>query len=260
MGRLDNRVALVTGASRGIGRAIAITFASEGADVAVNYTSSEDKAREVVEEITKRGRRAIMVKADVSDKEQVKKMVDETIQKLGKIDILVNNAGVLYRGGFMELDDKAFEHMLDVNVKGVINCTREVAKHMIQRRYGKIINISSIAGLGTAITGTTHYAVTKSAVIMLTKRFALELGEYGINVNGIAPGLILTDMVTSWRDETGLERLVKEVSQKTILGRVGKPEDIANVALFLASDESSFITAQVITVDGGRKDFLTHSI
>lgn len=150
--------------------------------------------------------------------------------------------------------------LLAVNVNGVINCTKEVQPHMIKRRYGKIVNIASIAGIRTAAKGTTPYAISKAAVIMLTKRFALELGGYGIIVNAVAPGYIKTDMTLAGKTRKEFDASAREVSQNTILARIGGPEEVATAALFFASDESSFITGQVLTVDGGRKDFLSHSM
>lgn len=259
-GRLEGRVALVTGSSRGIGRAIALTFAREGADVAVNYVRAKEKAEEVVEKIKSMGRRAIALKANVADKGEVEAMVEKVVEEFGKIEILVNNAGVLYLGELLNMSDEQFDEMIDINVKGVLYCSREAAKYMVKNRYGKIINIASNAGIGTAFKGTTPYAATKAAVIMLTKRFAFELGPYGINVNAIAPGLILTDLIRAGRSPEELEKVIESTAKKSVLGRVGRPEDIANVALFLASDESSFITGQVIVADGGRTDYLTHAV
>ena len=258
--RLEGRIALITGSSRGIGRATALRFAEEGAKICVNYVSSRDKAEKVVEEIKAMGGSAIAVRADVSDKEQVKAMVERVVEEFGRLDILVNNAGVLYLGDIFNMSDEEFERMLDINVKGVLYCSREAARYMVKNKYGKIINVASNAGIGTAFTRTTPYAVTKAAVMLLTKRLAFELGPHGINVNAIAPGLIITDMVTSGRSREEVEQVIKSTSEKSVLGRVGKPEDIANVALFLASDESSFITGQVIVADGGRIDYLTHSL
>lgn len=254
--RLDGKVAIVTGSSRGIGRAIALEFAKEGAKMCINYARSEEKAREVVEEISLLGGEAVMIRADVSKLDDVRQMVRSVVEKFGRIDILVNNAAIMLRGDFLETEDEEFYRILDrmweVNVKGVVYCCKEVAKHMVRNRYGKIINIASIAGIGTAFPGTTPYAMTKAAVIILTKRLAFELGPYGINVNAIAPGMILTDMATP----EGVEIAKK----RSILGRVGDPRDIARLAVFLASDESSYITGQVIVADGGRIDYLTHSL
>ena len=263
-GKLEGKVALITGSSRGIGRAIALTFAKEGAKICVNYARSKEKAEQVVEEIRKLGGEAIAVKADVSKLDEVKEMVRKVIETFGRLDILVNNAGILYKGSILEGGDEefyeAFERMWEVNVKGVLYCCREAAKYMVKNKYGKIINIASNAGVGTAFPGTTPYAITKMAVIMITKRLAFELGKFGINVNAIAPGLVPTDMVTAGRTPEEVQSVIDMAKQRSVLGRVGKPEDIANVALFLASDDSSFMTGQVLVVDGGRVDYLTHSL
>lgn len=254
--KLRGKVAVVTGSSRGIGRAIALEFAREGARVCINYAQSEDKARKVAEEIKFMGGEAIIIRADVSKLDEVRSLISSVVENFGRVDILVNNAAIMLRGDFIETEDEEFYEILDrmweVNVKGAIYCCREAVKHMIKNRYGKIINIASNAGIGTAFPGTTPYAMTKAAIIMFTKRLAFELGPYGINVNAIAPGLVLTDMVTP----EGVELAKK----RSVLGRVGNPEDIAKLAVFLASDESSYITGQVIVADGGRIDYLTHSL
>ncbi len=182
-----------TGASRGIGRSIALELAAQGADVSVNYNTNREKADAVVAQIASVGAKSIAVRADVKDKSQVEKMVSETVSKLGEIDILVNNAGIIH---FSELlgDLELFQEMYDVNVMGVLHCTKAVAPPMISRKSGKIINISSVGGIGISETGSGGYAVTKAAVIMMTKRLGVELGPIGITVNCVAPGYIKTDM------------------------------------------------------------------
>lgn len=260
IGRLDGRVAIVTGSSRGIGRSIALMFAREGAKVCVNYVGSEDKARNVVGEIKAGGGEAIMVKADISNPEDARRLVETTVDAFGTIDILVNNAAVMYRGSIMDMKDEEFDKMINVNVKGVIYCCREAAKYMIEKRYGKIINIASTAAIGTASRGTTLYALTKAAIIILTRRLAFELGEYGINVNAIAPSFVPTDMFVQGKSREELEAILEKRKEAIALKRIATPEDIARVAVFLASDESSYITGQVIVVDGGRIDYLTHSL
>ncbi|MCL7394018.1 MAG: glucose 1-dehydrogenase [Thaumarchaeota archaeon] len=258
--RLNNRVAIVTGSSRGIGRSIAIMFAREGAKVCVNYVGSEDKARAVVNEIVANGGEAIMVRADVSKPDEVKHLVETTVNTFGTIDILVNNAAVMYPGSIMDLRDEELDRMWKVNVKGVIHCCREVAKYMIEKKYGKIINITSTAAIGTASHSTTLYALTKAAVIILTRRLAFELGPYGINVNAIAPSFVPTDMFLQGRTKEELEAILEKRKETVSLRKIATPDDIARVAVFLASDESSYITGQVIVVDGGRIDYLTHSL
>lgn len=258
-GQLAGRVALVTGASRGIGRATALVFAREGAAVVVNYSKSGERARQVADEIRAAGGRAIAVRGDVARKDEVLAMVEETLRQFGRIDVLVNNAGVFHRGSLLAGAEEDLDAMLAVNVKGVLYCVRAVAPHMMARRYGKIVNISSIAALGTARPDTGPYAATKAAVVSLTKRLALELGPHGINVNGICPGLIRTEMVVSDGTPAAIEARLAALAELAMLGRVGEPEDIAWSALFLASDRASFITGQVLTVDGGRMDFLSQS-
>jgi 3-oxoacyl-[acyl-carrier protein] reductase len=261
-GKFKGRVAIVTGGSRGIGRATALAYGREGAKVVVNYNRQKAYAEEVVAEIEKLGSSALSYQADVADREAVEGMVEEAVRKFGGVNILVNNAGVAMGGGaLLEFDEEEYDPMWRVNVKGVLHCIRAVSPHMMGKRYGKVVNIASVAGLGTALLpGNMLYASTKAAVIILTKRLALELGQYGINVNAIAPGLIRTDMSLTRRSAEEQAQRVKYFTEKSVLRRVGEPEDIANVAVFLASDESSFITGQVITVDGGRIDFITHSL
>lgn len=249
--RLDGKAALVTGGSRGIGRAICQVFAREGANVVVNYAKSSDAAEQVAAGIRQSGGRAIALQADVASKREVDSMVEKARAEFGAIDILVNNAGVLFKGTTLRWIEDDFDRMIAVNIKGIVHCVQTATSGMIERRYGKIVNLASIAGFGTAVGETTPYALTKVAVISLTKRLALELGPHGINVNALAPGFIRTELVANVD--------IGAIEKKTILGRVGTPEDVAGVALFLASDESSFVTGQVVTVDGGRMDFLSHS-
>ncbi len=258
--RLKDKVAIVTGSSRGIGREIALAFTREGAIVVVNYVYSEDKASEVVEEIERLGGIAISVKADVSNRSEVRSMVRKVIDEFNRIDILVNNAGIFYPGSLIDFDEEKLEAMWRINVKGTIYCIHETVKYMIKRSYGKIINIASTAALGTASPGTTMYSLTKAAIIILTKRLAYELGEYGINVNAIAPSFVLTDINIQGKSREEINEMIERRKEKISIRRICEPMDIANVAVFLASDSSSYITGQVIVVDGGRIDYLTHSI
>lgn len=258
-GRLGGKVALVTGASRGIGRATASLFAREGATVIANYSKNREQARQLVDEIKKAGGQAMVAQADVAHRDQVRAMVEAALGRFGRIDVLVNNAAIIHRANIMTLTEEHLDEMIAVNVKGIIHCTQAVAPRMMERRYGKIVNVSSIAALGTTMPDTTPYAATKAAVISLTKRLALELGPYGINVNAICPGFVRTEMAASGRTPEEMDARFASVVSKTMLGRVGEPEDIAYSALFLASDEASFITGQVLTADGGRMDFLSHS-
>lgn len=255
---LEGQTALVTGASRGIGRAIALRLAKDGARVAVNYRSREDLAAEVVRSIQDAGGQAIMVQGDVRYAEQVLAMVTQVREQFGPVQILVNNAGVLYRGDLDEFDPDRFDEMVQVNINGIVHCIRAVKQDMIERRYGRIVNLSSIAGHGTAMRGTSFYAVTKAAVSLLTRRFAMELGPYGITVNAIAPGFVLTEMVAQGRTPEQVEQLKRNIAELAMVKRIGTPEDMAHAVSFLVSPDSSFITAQVITVDGGRMDYISH--
>ena len=260
-GRLDTRVALVTGASRGIGRAIATLFAREGAHVVINYHRQQQKAEDVVRRIREAGGRAFAFQADVADRTAVGRMVERTLNEFGGVDILVNNAGMGVGGGpLLASRDADFDAMWQTNVKGILVCAQAVVPHMMETHYGKIVNISSVAGLGTSILpGNLLYAGTKGAVNIMTKRMALELGPHGIYVNAIAPGLIRTDMGLGKRSPREREQRLQYFREQSMLRRIGEPEDIATVALFLASTESAFVTGQVIAVDGGRMDFITHS-
>ena len=257
--RIKGRVALVTGGSRGIGKAVALRLAAEGAAVAVNYQRQAEAAQEVVRQIEEGGGRALAVEADVGDRAAAAAMVEMTIKHLGSLDILVNNAGLLASGTLLDYDEDAFDRMWRTNVKGALNVTAAAAPGMIERKYGRVINLSSIAAIGTAYPGTTLYAATKGAVEILTKRFALELGPSGISVNAVLPGFILTDMVSDGHTPEEMKDAIASVSEKAMLWRSGEPEDIARVVSFLASEESSFITGQSIAADGGRTDLLSHT-
>jgi 3-oxoacyl-[acyl-carrier protein] reductase len=255
---MKEQTALVTGASRGLGRAIAIRLAREGAAVAVNYVAREDMAEEVAAEIRGAGGRAITVHADVGDPEQDRLMVERVTRELGPVTILVNNAGTLFRATLETFDPAEMERMRHTNVDGLIHVTRTVAAGMKERGYGRIINLTSVAGHGTSLPGSTFYAATKAAVSMLTRRFAMELGPHGITVNAVAPGFILTDMVKVGRSEQDYEQTLERMRKNAMTGRIGKPEDIAHAVAFLAAEESSFVTAQILTVDGGRMDYISH--
>jgi 3-oxoacyl-[acyl-carrier protein] reductase len=246
------RNALVTGSSRGIGRAIALRLARDGAAVAVNYHERHDQAEEVVHLITRAGGRAVAIGADLAGASDCERLVTEARAALGPIDILVNNAGVLRRGDLAEFDFSEMDGMRRLNVDAVVHLTRAVVGDMQTRRWGRIVNVASIAALGTSTAGTTFYAATKAAVVTLTRRFALDLGQHGITVNAIAPGFIATDMAV----QSGSD--FAAIAARAMMRRVGTPEDIAAAAAFLVSEEAGFVTAQLLTVDGGRTDYIAH--
>ncbi len=256
--KLDGKVAVVTGASRGIGRAIAETFAREGADVVVNYVRSEGEAKEVVEHIRAMGRRAFAVKADVSKRADAQRMFNKVLAEFGRVDILVNNAGIGTGGTTLDTPEEDWDRVMAVNLKGPFNCTQIAAKAMVERKSGKIINVSSISGLGGAPVGELAYCCAKAALIAMTTVAAQDLGPHGINVNSVAPGWTRTDM-TSRGTKEKTEELQRLKAGMAAMRRIGEPQDIANAALFLASDEASFVTGQVLVADGGRRDFLSHA-
>lgn len=243
--QLTDKVALVTGASRGIGRAIALLMAKQGADVVVNYSGSEGAAQETVDAIVAMGRKAIKIKANVGNAEEVAAMVDEAHTTFGRIDILVNNAGITRDGLLMRMKDSDWDDVININLKGVYLMTKAVSKIMMKQRSGKIVNMTSVVGV-TGNAGQANYSASKAGVIGFTKTCAKELASRGITVNAIAPGFIHTDMTDVLPDK------VKDAMVHTIpLGRMAEPDEVAAVAAFLASDMSSYITGQVINVDGG---------
>ncbi|WP_010172398.1 3-oxoacyl-[acyl-carrier-protein] reductase [Bacillus coahuilensis] len=242
---LHNKVAVVTGASRGIGKSIAIKLAELGADVVVNYAGSEEKAKEVVSTIEALGKRAVSFQCDVSNSESVKEMMEFVIKEFGRIDILVNNAGITRDGLLMRMKDQDFDDVIDTNLKGVFLTTKAVTRQMMKQKSGRIINISSIVGvMGNA--GQSNYVAAKAGVIGLTKSTARELSSRGITVNAIAPGFIQTDMTDQLSED------VKNAMLKQIpLGRFGAPEDVANMVGFLAGEQAGYMTGQTFHIDGG---------
>jgi len=254
--RFDGKVAVVTGASRGIGRAAALAFAREGCTVVVNYNRNQQKARDVVDAIKAVKSRAIAVRCDVSARSEVDIMFKTVVDEFGKVDILVNNAGIAIMAPILETTDDGWDRTLNTNLRSVLLCTQVVARHMMQRKYGKIVNISSNSGFGIARWGETAYAASKAGVIQLTKSAALELGQYGINVNCVAPGSIDSEMLRGDLTEEKYAELIEGRKRISSLGAIGKPEDVANAVLFFASDDSRFITGKTLLVDGGRRDFV----
>ncbi len=242
---VDGRIALVTGASRGIGKAVALALAANGADVAVNYAGSAQAAEAVAEEIRAMGRKALVVQADVSDAASVQQMMEKVTAEFGRVDILVNNAGITRDGLLMRMKDEDWAAVLNTNLNGVYHCTKAVVKGMMKQRYGRIINMTSVVGvMGNA--GQANYAASKAGVIGFTKSVAKELGSRGITVNALAPGYIESDMTA------GLPEKVKEDMATAIpLGKMGQPADVAQAVVFLASDWASYITGQTLHVDGG---------
>lgn len=243
--KLEGKNALVTGASRGIGREIALELARQGANVAVNFAGSEKSANEVVDEIKALGRKAFAVQANVADGDSVAAMVKQTIDEFGSLDILVNNAGITRDNLLMRMKDEDWDAVINTNLKGVFLCTKAVTRQMMKQRNGRIINISSIVGV-SGNAGQANYVAAKAGVIGLTKTTAKELASRGITVNAVAPGFITTDMTDKLSEEVKTEML-KQIP----LARLGDPEDIAKVVVFLASEDSRYMTGQTLHVDGG---------
>ena len=240
-----DKVVLVTGATRGIGKQIAITFAKEGYDIAINYRKENEELENTRKEIAKIGVKCLAVQGDVSSFEDCERFVKEIINEYGKIDVLVNNAGITKDTLLMRMKKEDFESVIDVNLVGTFNVTKNVIPYMMKARSGRIINISSVVGV-SGNAGQTNYSASKAGIIGFTKSLAKEIASRNILVNAVAPGFIETNMTDVLKDE------VKEAISKQIqLNRMGKAEDVANVVKFLASEDSSYITGQVINIDGG---------
>ncbi|PNV79844.1 MAG: beta-ketoacyl-ACP reductase [Dictyoglomus turgidum] len=242
---LKDRVALVTGGSRGIGRAIVLSFAKEGAKVLINYKGNEKAAMETLEEVKKIGGEGEVFKADVSIEEEVDKMFNFVLEKWGRLDILVNNAGIIRDNLLIRMKSEEWDQVINTNLKGVFYCTRSAVKIMLKQRYGRIINISSVIGLRGNI-GQANYAAAKAGIIGFTKAVAKEVASRGITVNAVAPGFILTDMT-----EVLSEEMKKKALEEIPMGRFGDPKDVASAVKFLASDEAGYITGVVLSIDGG---------
>jgi 3-oxoacyl-[acyl-carrier protein] reductase len=246
--RLSGKTAIVTGARRGMGRAISLALAREGADVVVSDISQEDCQR-VVDEIEQLGRKGLAVKCDVSSSGDVEAMVRKAVAEFGRVDILVNNAGIISYRPFLELTEEDWDKTLNVNLKGQFLCARAVAREMVKSKHGRIINIASISsgGCGIAFPLIAHYTASKGGVVALTEALALELTSRGINVNAICPGAIDTDMAKGAKESGQLEQVLARVPK----GRLGRPEEIADLAVFLASEQSEYISGAAIVIDGG---------
>lgn len=243
--RLKDKVAVVTGASRGIGRAIAERLASEGAKVVVNHRASAEQAEEVVKAIREQGGDAVAMQADVSDFQQAHELMQAVTKEFGRIDVLVNNAGTTRDTLLMLMKEADWDLVIDTNLKSVFNCCKAVARGMVRQRSGRIINITSVAGLA-GNPGQTNYAASKAGIIGFTKSLAKELGTRHITVNAVAPGFVPTALTNSLPED-----LRQAAIEHTPLGRFGEPEEIAAAVAFFASDEARFITGQVLSVDGG---------
>lgn len=243
--KLEGRVAIVTGGARGIGRSVSLIFAREGAKVAL-FDVVLERALKTVNEIKALGREAVAFKVDVSKKDEIKKAVERVIDTFHKVDILVNNAGIFSSVRIEEMTEEEWDKVMAVNLKGSFFCSQAVVRWYKHQKYGKIINIGSIAGQTGGLYAGVHYSASKAGVVCLTKSLAKRLAKYNISVNGVNPGLVETDMTRDWpKDVKGL--LKKQIP----LGRLGQPEDVAKVVLFLASDDSNYITGETINVDGG---------
>ena len=242
---LVGKVALVTGGSRGIGRAIALKLAENGADVAINYAGNTAAAEEVKAAIEQMGRKALLIQCSVADTDGVQAMVNQVVKELGRLDILVNNAGITRDGLLMRMKEADWDDVMNTNLKGVYNCSKAVMRTMMKQKSGRIVNMASVVGeMGNA--GQANYAAAKAGVIGFTKSLAKEVASRGITVNAIAPGFIATDMTRVLSDDQKAE-----MAWTIPLGRAGQPEDVANAVLFLASEGAAYITGQVLNVDGG---------
>lgn len=247
MGRLEGKVAVVTGGGRGIGRGICLAFAKEGADLIVNYATKDQPAQEVVEMIQKVGRKAVAVKGNVAVKADAERIIQTAIDNFGKIDILVNNAGATKPNMLYKMTEDQWDEVVDIHLKGPFLCIQAASKYMMAQKKGRIINVTSSAGV-VGTKGQINYSAAKGGIIALTKSAARELADYGITVNVIQPGIIATEMTEKIRTDPKLQEIYM---RRILLNRFAEPEEIAPAFVFLASDEGSYITGQLIFVDGG---------
>lgn len=245
--KLAEKIAVVTGSSRGVGRAVALGFAAEGANVVINYTSNEKAANEVVDIVADMGRKAIAVKADVAIREEVDRLFGQALDSFGKIDILVNNAGFTRPALMLKMTEEQWDQVVDIHMKGAFLCTQSAARHMKEQQGGKIINVTSVAGL-VGTVGQINYSAAKGGIISMTKSMARELARYNICANVISLGIVATDMTEKIRTD---EKLKDIYMNRILLKRFAEPEDITPAFVFLAADESNYITGQLLCVDGG---------
>ena len=245
--RLKDKTALITGSSRGVGRSVALAFAKEGAKVIVNYTSNEKAANEVLDKIKEMGSDGIAVRADVANKNDVEKLVNAGIEKFGRIDVLVNNAGFTRPALLVNMTEEQWDAVVDIHMKGTFLCSQAVARHMMEQNSGKIINVTSVAGV-VGTVGQVNYSAAKGGIISMTKSIARELARYNVCCNVISLGIVETDMTEKIRTD---EKLKGIYMNRILLKRFARPEDIAPAFIFFASDESNYITGQLLCVDGG---------
>lgn len=244
--RLEEKVAIVTGSSRNVGRGIALRLAEEGADIVVNYVSNKEAAGEAAKMIEDLGRKVIVIKANVSNYSEVEDMMKRTIDNFGKVNILVNNAGISNRTPIWDVSEEEFDKTISINLKGTFNCCKAVINHMRKQKSGKIINISALAGTSGLLPASVHYCASKAAIIGLTKSLAIHVAPYNITVNAIAPGQLDSPDIR-WRTPEQMEELKRRIP----LGRMGRIEEVAEAVVFLASENTSFITGETININGG---------
>lgn len=244
---MQERVAIITGSSRGIGRATALGFARSGYRVVVNYHRNREQAEQVLQEIEALGSSGILLGADVSQPQEARDLIENSVKELGQVDVLVNNAGINHDQLMLRIQDEEWERVINTNLSSAFYCSRAVVKHMLKKRFGRIINISSVVGI-SGNAGQTHYAAAKSGLLGLTLSIAQEYGNRGITANAVAPGFIASDMTAALSPEQR-----QQILSGIAVGRLGKPEDVAALVLFLASEEAAYINGQVIKVDGGMR-------
>jgi 3-oxoacyl-[acyl-carrier protein] reductase len=245
--KLKDKIALVTGSSRGVGRAVALGFAKEGANVVINYTSNEAAANEAVEEVQSMGSQAIAVKADVASRVDAEKLVQAAVEQYGRIDILVNNAGFTRPAMMIKMTEDQWDQVVDIHLKGAFLCSQLAGRHMKEQNYGKIINVTSVAGV-VGTVGQINYSAAKGGVISMTKSIAREMARYSVTANVISLGIVATDMSEKIRTD---EKLKEIYQRRILLNRFAEPEDIVPAFVFFASDDSHYVTGQLLCVDGG---------